>query len=200
MKAPITNTSAARPGFRCIIAPSNLNGMTARISDPETGEDLPLVATGVIFLRGANIFPGYLEDCDRTRRNDGWFATGDLGRFDEDGFLTVAGRISRFSKIGGEMVPHGAVERALVMALGLDEAENLVLAVTAVSDAGKGEALVVLAATELTAAVAREKLSFAGLPQLWIPKRVGWVEKIPLLGSGKLDIAGCKRLALESNR
>ena len=171
-------------------------GMTARILHPETGAELPSGQTGIIALRGANVFRGYLGLDGRIAENGGWFATGDLGSFDLDGFLTIAGRLARFSKIGGELVPHAAVERALAEALRLDESDDPVFAVTAVPDAAKGEALVLLSARELTAETVRETLHAAGLPALWIPKRVVRLEKLPLLGSGKLDLRGCREAAL----
>src|ERR1043165_1407513 len=97
-----------------------LPGMTARIVDPETGAELPLTETGIVWLRGPNVFQGYLRDEEKTRAalRDGWFITGDLGRFDDDGFLYIEGLLSRFSKIGGEMVPHGTVENKIIEAFG----------------------------------------------------------------------------------
>src|SRR5712691_5343356 len=87
-------------------------GIAAEIREPETDRKLPLHETGMLWLRGPNIFEGYLHDEKRTAEvlRDGWFKTGDIGRFDEDGFLFIEGRLSRFSKIGGEMVPHEALE------------------------------------------------------------------------------------------
>ena len=93
-----------RPGSVGKMAP----GIAAEIRDPETGARLSLHEAGMLWLRGPNIFEGYLDDAERTAEvlQDGWLKTGDLGRFDEDGFLFIEGRLSRFSKIGGEMVPH----------------------------------------------------------------------------------------------
>ena len=86
---------------------------------------------------------GYLgrDDLTEAAFHDGWYITGDLGFLDEDGFLKISGRLSRFSKIGGEMVPHGRVEEALQQAIGADDQ---VFAVTAVGDERKGEKLAVL--------------------------------------------------------
>ncbi|MDD2708487.1 MAG: MFS transporter [Verrucomicrobiae bacterium] len=177
-----------------------LPGITARITDPDTGKELPITATGMLHLRGANIFPHYLNDEARTREvlQDGWFKTGDLGRFDEDGFLYIEGRLSRFSKIGGEMVPHGTVEQRLIELLGLQNAETQPLVVVGVPDPVKGEALLVLSAVEITLEQVREKLTSAGLPNLWIPKAIKRVEKIPTLSTGKLDLKGCEHLAREN--
>lgn len=177
-----------------------LPGMTARIIDPDTGEPLPLTSTGMIWLRGPNVFGGYLQDEEKTRDalKDGWFVTGDLGRFDEEGFLFIEGRLSRFSKIGGEMVPHGTVEQKIIEAFGLDQSEGPAIVVMGVPDSAKGEALVLLATIELTPDSLREKLSASGLPNLWVPRIIRKVDKIPLLGTGKTDLKGCRELALEA--
>jgi acyl-[acyl-carrier-protein]-phospholipid O-acyltransferase/long-chain-fatty-acid--[acyl-carrier-protein] ligase len=176
-----------------------LPGMTARLLDPGTMAELPPTATGLVALRGANIFGGYLGDEPKTRAafHDGWFVTGDLGRFDEDGFLFIEGRLSRFSKIGGEMVPHGTVEQTLVKALGVDAGEGYTVVVTGVPDPGKGEALVLLTTLDLAADTVREKLTAAGLTNLWIPRIVRRVEKIPVLSTGKLDLKACQTLAAQ---
>jgi acyl-[acyl-carrier-protein]-phospholipid O-acyltransferase/long-chain-fatty-acid--[acyl-carrier-protein] ligase len=121
--------------------------------------------------------------------------TGDLGRFDDDGFLGIEGRLSRFSKIGGEMVPHGTVEQAIADAFKLDQNEGPQVVVTGVSDAQKGEALILITSSDLTVERLREQLLASGLPALWIPRVVVRVEKVPVLGSGKLDLKACQQLA-----
>ena len=149
----------------------------------------------MLHLRGPNVFRGYLGDEEKTRQvlRDGWFVTGDLARFDEDGFLFIEGRLSRFSKIGGEMVPHGTVEQHIIRAFGLENGESQAVVVIGVPDEAKGEALVVITTAKITAV--REKLSAAGLPNLWIPKIIRGVDRIPVLASGKLDLKGCEALA-----
>ncbi len=175
-------------------------GMTARIMDPETGQHLSLTSTGVVLFRGANVFNGYLDDEEKTRGafRDGWFVTGDLGRFDDEGFLFIEGRLSRFSKIGGEMIPHGTVEQKIVAAFGWDQLESPAVFVTGVPDAAKGEALVLLTTHEITAETLRAKLGEVGVPNLWVPKIIRRVEKIPMLGTGKTDLKRCRELALEA--
>src|SRR5437016_3888785 len=101
----------------------------------------------MVWFRGVNIFEGYLKDEKRTAEvlRDGWFKTGDIGRFDEDGFLYIEGRLSRFSKIGGEMVPHEALEQKIITALGLDGKDERLIAIVGVADETKGEAVLLLA-------------------------------------------------------
>jgi len=172
-------------------------GIAAQIRDPDTGEPLCLHDTGMLWLRGPNIFEGYLNDPQRTAEvvKDGWFKTGDLGRFDEDGFLYIEGRLSRFSKIGGEMVPHETIETKVreVMKISSDEQS---IAVTGVPDEAKGEALVLLSTVEIDIARLRTELSAIGIPNLWIPKRLIRVEAIPTLASGKLDLKALRKAAL----
>jgi len=172
-------------------------GIAAQIRDPETGAPLTLHDTGMLWLRGPNIFEGYLNDPKRTAEVlvDGWFKTGDLGRFDEDGFLYIEGRLSRFSKIGGEMVPHETLESKIYTTLQIPTEGERSIAVVGVPDEAKGEALILLTVPELSVQELRAKLLEAGVPPLWIPKSIRQVEKIPVLGSGKLDIKQCKEMA-----
>ena len=172
-------------------------GMAAQIRHPDTGEKLSLHDSGMLWLRGPNIFEGYLDDPKRTADVlvDRWFKTGDLARFDDDGFCIIEGRLSRFSKIGGEMVPHESIEQKIEEALALPKDERT-LAIASIPDEAKGEALVLLTTREIDPTELREKLAAAGLPNLWIPKKIKRIEQIPVLGSGKLDLAKCKELAL----
>lgn len=173
-------------------------GMAAQIRDPETEAALSLHETGMLWLRGPNIFEGYLDDSARTAEviQDGWFKTGDLARFDEDGFLFIEGRLSRFSKIAGEMAPHETIESKIGEVLELPRDERAIM-ITAIPDEVKGEALVLLTTMVLDAADLRKRLSEAGLPNLWIPKKIQQIEAIPVLASGKLDLKRCKEMALE---
>ena len=172
-------------------------GIAAEIREPETDRKLSLHETGMLWLRGPNIFEGYLNDPERTAEvlRDGWFKTGDIGRFDEDGFLYIEGRLSRFSKIGGEMVPHEALEQKILTALSLDGQSERMIAVVGVTDEAKGEAVVLLSAVDVDLAQLRTKLNEAGVPNLWIPKQIQRIESIPLLASGKLDLGKCQELA-----
>ena len=174
-------------------------GIAAEIREPETDRKLSLHETGMLWLRGPNIFEGYLNDPERTADvlRDGWFKTGDIGRFDEDGFLYIEGRLSRFSKIGGEMVPHEVIEQKIIDLLELSGKDERIIAIVGVTDEAKGEAVVLLSAIDVDLAQLRDKLRDAGVPNLWIPKRIQSVESIPVLASGKLDLKKCQELANE---
>jgi acyl-[acyl-carrier-protein]-phospholipid O-acyltransferase/long-chain-fatty-acid--[acyl-carrier-protein] ligase len=196
----VASTNEVQLGRRTGSVGRMMPGMTARIVDGETGRDLPLTETGVVLFRGANVFEGYLDDPKKTAAafRDGWFVTGDLGRFDQDGFLFIEGRLSRFSKIGGEMVPHGTIEQKIITSFGWENIENAPVYVTGVPDAAKGELLVLLTTENITLEELRARLTEAGLPNLWVPKVLKRVDRIPLLGSGKTDLKRCRELALES--
>jgi acyl-[acyl-carrier-protein]-phospholipid O-acyltransferase/long-chain-fatty-acid--[acyl-carrier-protein] ligase len=197
---PITTSTASEQlGKRKGAVGRLMPGMTARIVDPETGEELPMTSTGMLWLRGANVFPGYLKDPEKTAAalKDGWFITGDLGRFDSDGFLFIEGRLSRFSKIGGEMVPHGTIEQRILDLFGWDQHDGPVAAITGIPDSSKGEALVLLTTQDVTLEQLRTKLLESGLPNLWVPKVLRKVDKIPMLGTGKTDLKGVRALAIE---
>jgi acyl-[acyl-carrier-protein]-phospholipid O-acyltransferase / long-chain-fatty-acid--[acyl-carrier-protein] ligase len=174
-------------------------GIAAEIRDPDSDHKRSLYETGMLWLRGPNIFEGYLHNPNETAKvlRDGWLKTGDIGRFDEDGFLYIEGRLSRFSKIGGEMVPHEAIESKIVDLLELSGRDERPLAVMGVQDEAKGEALVLLSAVEIDLADLRSKLQKAGVPNLWIPKHVQRVDAIPVLASGKLDLKKCQGLVAE---
>ena len=182
-----------RPGSVGKLVP----GLAAEIREPETGRKLSLHDSGMLWLRGPNIFEGYLNDPARTAEvlQAGWLKTGDLGRFDQDGFLFIEGRLSRFSKIGGEMVPHETVEHQIQAALGLENEGDRGIAVTSVVNSQKGEALVLLSTIDIDQAKLRGRLQEAGMPNLWIPKTIRRVEKIPVLATGKLDLRACSEMA-----
>ncbi len=173
-------------------------GMKAKVLNPSTLEELPFGEQGLLAMAGPNIFAGYLNNPRATRAalQDGWLVTGDLARLDPDGFLYIDGRISRFSKIGGEMVPHATVEAAINNALGLADTDIPLIAISSRLDEGKGEALVLLTACDdITLASAKEALRNSGISNLWQPKYLVKIDQIPLLPSGKLDLKRLSDLA-----
>jgi acyl-[acyl-carrier-protein]-phospholipid O-acyltransferase/long-chain-fatty-acid--[acyl-carrier-protein] ligase len=156
----------------------------------------------MIWFKGPNVFKGYLKQPRKTEevlQND-WFRTGDIGRLDEDGFLIIEGRLSRFSKIGGEMVPHEVVEDHITKAMNLEGDSERRIAIVGIPDDDKGEALVLLS-TVSSEAVKQEIIQLRysllekGVPALWIPKQLVRVTQIPVLSSGKLDLKACEKLA-----
>ncbi|MCE9613086.1 MAG: MFS transporter [Lentisphaerae bacterium] len=172
-------------------------GVAVRIVDPETGAPLGAMVDGLLQVKGPNVMRGYLADPEKTAAvmHDGWYDTGDIAHVDEDGFVFIVDRLSRFSKIGGEMVPHLAIEERLQEALQLAQPA---VAVTAVTDERKGEQLVVLftpAAGEPD--VLRRILRESDLPNLWKPREDNFlrIDSLPMLGSGKLDIRRVKDMA-----
>ena len=193
---PGNSTEGSRQGSVGRMMP----GHAARILDPNTMKDIEVTKVGLLMLKGPNIFRAYLGEPKRTAevKQGEWFITGDLARFDEDGFLFIEGRLSRFSKIAGEMVPHGTVEDALIKAYNLFDEEQPMIAVAGRPDKAKGEALVLLAAMDLELEDVREKLNGAGLANLWIPREIKRVEVIPTLATGKLDLRQIQVLASES--
>ena len=179
-----------------------LPGLAIRITDPATELEVPINRQGIIWFKGSNVFKGYLNDPKKSAEvlSDGWFRTGDVGRVDDDGFLYIEGRLSRFSKIAGEMVPHETVEAAINKVLGLDSEAERRIAVVGVPDEQKGEAILLLStiagpALEQECIDLRYKLLDEGLSSLWCPKRILPVSEIPVLASGKLDIKSCEVLA-----
>lgn len=204
--APINAQGDFIPGMAKGSVGALLPGMAVRITSPHTGREEPITSSGMIWLKGPNIFPGYLGGPDASRDIfvDGWLKTGDIGSADEFGFLRIEGRVSRFSKTGGEMVPHEALETAIMKIWNLDPAdEERRIAVVSIPDQAKGEAVALL--TTLVSdyihqarTLIRHGLIDQGLPALWCPKEIIPVERIPVLPSGKLDIKQCKMLAYEA--
>ncbi len=176
-------------------------GVKVKVVHPETWQEMPRGEPGMLLVSGPSVMRGYLNQPEATARviRDGWYITGDLATIDADGFITITGRESRFSKLGGEMVPHVTIEDALQKLLGGDE-DHLMAVVTAVADPRKGERLVVLyLPTDKKPDQIRQALAAAGLPNLWIPSPDSFVqiEHIPILGTGKLDLKAMRELAKE---
>jgi acyl-[acyl-carrier-protein]-phospholipid O-acyltransferase/long-chain-fatty-acid--[acyl-carrier-protein] ligase len=176
-----------------------LPGIAGRVVHPETRQPLPIGVEGLLLIHGGNVMQGYLGRPELTRDVvcDGWYVTGDMARLDPDGFITLTGRLSRFAKCGGEMVPLEKIEDVLHDILGTSER---VCAVTCVPDETRGERLVVLYVQQdgLEVRPWCQQLGSRGLPNLWIPAERDFhaVSELPLLGSGKLNLQGVKEIAL----
>ncbi len=188
---------------------------------------LPVGQSGLLLVRGPNVMLGYLGQPEKTaevlitapgsaglwpassatedsRRPEAsapgakWYITGDIAALDEDGFIQITDRLSRFSKIGGEMVPHIKVEELLHELAGVTEHTFVV---TSIADERKGERLVVLhKLPDDRLKVCLEKLTTSDLPNLWKPKADSFVrvEAFPMLGTGKLDLRKVKEVAQSS--
>jgi len=179
-----------------------LPGICVRIVDPETQQPVALGQAGLMLVRGPNVMQGYLGRPEKTAEvlRDGWYVTGDIAALDEDGFLQITDRLSRFSKIGGEMVPHIRVEEKLHELAGTTEQ---VLVVAGVPDEKKGERLVVLhKLAEAKWAEFCAKLPQLDLPNLWKPRpdQFYHVEALPMLGTGKMDLRKIRELAVQFSK
>jgi acyl-[acyl-carrier-protein]-phospholipid O-acyltransferase / long-chain-fatty-acid--[acyl-carrier-protein] ligase len=174
-----------------------LPGIAAQVVDPVTGEGPLFGREGLLLVKGPNRMAGYLGDAARTSEviRDGWYVTGDIAEIDDAGFVRITDRLSRFSKIGGEMVPHLRVEERVQAII----AEPHSAVVTSVPDEARGERLVAFFTDPGTSPASLwERLCETELPRLWLPKRedLHFVDAIPTLGTGKVDLRGVRELAL----
>jgi acyl-[acyl-carrier-protein]-phospholipid O-acyltransferase/long-chain-fatty-acid--[acyl-carrier-protein] ligase len=192
------------PGFRQVGARRGkighpLPGVSVKVVDLDTGAPVAPGTSGMLLVKGPNVMKGYLGKPDKTAEvlHDGWYTTGDVAMMEEDGFLTITDRLSRFSKIGGEMVPHIKIEDKLHDLAGVTEQ---VFAVTALPDEKKGERIVVIhTLTQEQLAPLLEKFPQCDLPALWKPRpnQFFHVDTLPMLGTGKIDLRGVKVLAAD---
>ncbi len=193
----VVDGNVVQEGTRAGSVGRPLPGVAVRVVQPDTFQPLEAGQQGMLLVNGPSRMVRYHRAPEKTNQvlKDGYYVTGDLGYIDEDGFLYITDRLARFSKIGGEMVPHLRVEDALSEMLG-----NTACFVTGIPDERRGERLAVLyTSPEVTPAELVEHLNHAGLPPLWIPKRDNFylVEAIPVLGSGKVDLAKARAMVLE---
>ena len=177
-------------------------GICVKIVNPGTFQPLPHDTEGLMLVKGPNVMQGYLNDPEKTAEviRDGWYNTGDIAKINPDGRIFITGRLSRFSKIGGEMVPHELVEATIQEIVGQEEK---CVAVCGIPDEKKGERLAVLhtfsspSPEEIIARLRTE----TDLPNLWIPKAESFIriDRLPLLGSGKLDIKKIREILETKN-
>ena len=164
-----------------------LPGVQVRIVDLDTGKNLPHGNEGKILVKGDLVMKGYLNDVEETslRIEDGWYDTGDMGAFDEDGYLWHRGRLRRFVKIGGEMVSLVRTERVLESLL----PDGIDCCVVDVPDSVKGARIVAV----VTKKVKEGKLIHEmgkELPKIAIPKTFTIIPELPKMGTGKIDFRG----------
>ena len=180
-------------------------GIRVKLIDPETGVELGPGEQGMLLAIGPNVMKGYLGQPEATAKamRDGWYVTGDIATIDNDGFITIVGRESRFAKIGGEMVSHLAIEEPLNELVGMADDGRQQIVVVSVPDPVKGERLVVVhTPLKQTPDELRRALAAMGMPNLYIPSASAFIpiEALPLVGIGKIDIAGVRRYALQNSR
>lgn len=192
-----TDSRGKRIGNRPGSVGHPIPGVEAKIVDRDTGVDLGIDREGLLLVRGPGMMAGYLNQPERTAdvMRNGWYATGDIATIDADGFIFITDRLTRFSKVGGEMVPHVRVEDAINTILG-----ESACVVTSVPDAAKGERLVAFYARQsVTPDQLWERLCATDLPRLWLPRRDNLVpiEVMPTLGTGKVDLRRIKQMALD---
>lgn len=178
-----------------------LPGTLYKVVDPETNEELPVGEDGMILIGGCQVMKGYLKDSSHTKDaiieldNRRWYRTGDKGHIDEDGFLTIVDRYSRFAKLGGEMISLGAVELRINDTKILEGGDYMV---TSIPDSAKGECVVLLySGLEMEASDVLRQLRKSGIPPLMVPGLAFKIPAIPKLGTGKADFKASKKIALE---
>jgi acyl-[acyl-carrier-protein]-phospholipid O-acyltransferase / long-chain-fatty-acid--[acyl-carrier-protein] ligase len=175
-------------------------GVAIRTVSIEDGHPLPIGEEGLLEVKGGNVMMGYLNQPEKTAKviRDGWYNTGDMAKIDADGFITITGRLSRFAKIAGEMIPLEKIEEEMQAVLGANDRQ---FAIAAITDEKRGERLIVLYLQTIDKPIKEilKGLSERGLPNLWIPgeRDCYVVPEMPVLGTGKLDLRGVKELALE---
>jgi acyl-[acyl-carrier-protein]-phospholipid O-acyltransferase/long-chain-fatty-acid--[acyl-carrier-protein] ligase len=182
--------------------------LRTRIVEPETGELITTGTPGMLQIKGPSVMAGYYKDKEKTDTvlKDGWYTTGDIASIDTEGFIRITGRLSRISKIGGEMVPHILIEEEIEKIINAadtaasqeSETGEIRIAVSAVPEERKGERLIILHRDlSVTPEEICKSLQKIGLPNLWIPSPNDFyhVDSIPLLGTGKLDLRAVKELA-----
>ena len=193
--SPVVAVNAPRGGKPGTVGHA-LPGVAVKVVDPDTGEGPLIGRDGLLLVNGPNRMLGYIGEPERTADvlRGGWYTTGDIACIDDEGFIRITDRLSRFSKIAGEMVPHLKVEEQVQAILDPEHS----CAVTAVPDEMRGERLVAFYTDpDLAAADVWERLCRTELPRLWIPKRedIRFVHAIPSLGTGKIDLRAVRQLA-----
>jgi len=191
---PVVSVNVTGPRTGSVGLP--MPGVAVKIVDPDTGADKKTKQDGLLLIKSAAMMQGYFDAYDLTNNafDSGWYKTGDMAKVDEDGYIYIVDRLARFSKIGGEMVPHLKIEQAIEKTVG---AGNVV--VTSIPDAKRGEAIIALYAGDQSPLTVYEALARQNLPNLWLPRlqHVFAVEQIPVTGTGKVDLRTAKAMAVK---
>ena len=172
-----------------------LPGVQVKIEDLETGQAASTGETGKIWVKGDPVMAGYYNDLEETslRLKQGWYDTGDMGFFDEDGYLWHAGRLKRFVKIGGEMISLVRVENALEKLL----PQEISCCIVELPDAVKGAKIIAVVTKKVDEKKMKKNLA-KELPKIAVPKQFIVIEDMPLMGSGKIDFRGVTAMVQET--
>ena len=193
--SPVISLNTTTNGIKHGSVGRMLPSIKVKTIHPETKKDLSRTQSGILCFQGDNIFTEYIMDRSKTKSafENGWFVTGDIGKLDSDGFLFIEGRLSRFSKIGGEMIPHEKIESEAIKILEWQHDTQIKLVIVGIPHDRKGEELYLITTENIDFTNLRSKLS-KQLGNLFVPKKHKIVNEIPVLATGKLDLQTLKEL------
>jgi acyl-[acyl-carrier-protein]-phospholipid O-acyltransferase/long-chain-fatty-acid--[acyl-carrier-protein] ligase len=179
-----------RPGSTGKVIPN----VQVRVENFENGEGCITREVGKIMVKGDSVMKGYYDDPELTADAliDGWYNTGDMGYFDEDGYLWHAGRFKRFAKVGGEMVSLVKVENTLEKFLPV----GVQCCVIEVSDDVKGSSIVATVTIEVNKSEILKKMGDE-LPNIALPKQFFVIKELPMMGTGKIDFRSVTKIVQE---
>jgi len=189
----VNNPKQNRPGSIGKVFPEQ----EVKIVDIDTGAELPANKEGKILVKGPNVMKGYFDDIEETslRIKDSWYDTGDMGMFDEDGYLWHKGRLKRFVKIGGEMISLVNTESILNTAL----PDHIDCCVVEVPHPTKGAQLIAAVSEKINRKEIMKELG-KQLPKIAIPKKFMVIPDLPKMGSGKLDFRTITEMVKERRK
>jgi acyl-[acyl-carrier-protein]-phospholipid O-acyltransferase / long-chain-fatty-acid--[acyl-carrier-protein] ligase len=180
-------------------------GTIIKIVDPVSLKELDVNEEGMILISGIQVMKGYLNDEEKTKKvlrtinGHTYYITGDKGKIDEDGFITIIDRYSRFSKIGGEMISLTRIEDKISRIIDLPDDSIVDFIATSIEDNKKGEKIILLIShvNEEFILELKAKISNTFDNKLMIPSLIKIVQDIPKLGSGKKNFNKARLLAKE---
>jgi acyl-[acyl-carrier-protein]-phospholipid O-acyltransferase/long-chain-fatty-acid--[acyl-carrier-protein] ligase len=193
--SPVLSLNSPQHGIKHGTVGRLLPNIKVKTIHPDTHENLKMHQSGILCFQGPSIFKEYLGDKEKTKATfkDGWFVTGDIGKLDEQGFIVIEGRLSRFSKIGGEMIPHETIEAEAIKILDWQHDDQIKLVIVGIPHDRKGEELYLITTENINFTNLRSELS-KQLGNLFVPKKHKIVNEIPVLATGKLDLQTLKEL------